>query len=67
MDFRGLTLSPVELDEILKKEAKVGLDKGEMFGIGGLGFQRINIACPLSILQDALERIETVLKKHLNK
>jgi len=38
-----------------------------MFGIGGLGFQRINIACPLSILRNALERIETALKPHLNQ
>jgi len=65
MDFRGLKLNPDKLDEILKKEAKVGLDRGKMFGIGGLGFQRINIACPLSILQDALERIENALKPHL--
>jgi len=67
MDFRGLKLNPIELDEILKKEAKVGLDNGQMFGTGGLGFQRINIACPLSTLQDALERIETALKPYLNQ
>jgi cystathionine beta-lyase len=65
MDFRGLKLNPDKLDEILKKEAKVGLDRGKMFGTGGLGFQRINIACPISILQDALERIENALKPHL--
>ncbi len=65
MDFRAIKLNPIELDEIIKKEAKVGLDNGPMFGAGGLGFQRINIACPLSIVRDALERIETALKPYL--
>ncbi len=67
MDFRGLKLTPIELDDIIKKEAKVGLDNGPMFGTGGLGFQRINIACPLSIVRDALERLETALKPYLNQ
>ena len=29
-----------------------------LFGHGGSGFQRMNIACPRSILQEALERLE---------
>jgi len=29
-----------------------------MFGIGGSGFQRINIACPRSILEKALHLLE---------
>ena len=67
MDFRGLKLNPIELDEIFKKEGKVGMDDGQMFGVGGLGFQRINIACPLAILKDALERIEMVLNPYLDQ
>ncbi|MHA1718529.1 MAG: MalY/PatB family protein [Promethearchaeota archaeon] len=67
MDFRELKINSAKLDEIMKKEAKVGLDGGPMFGIGGDGFQRINIACPKSILQDAMERIESALKPHLNQ
>ncbi|QEE15601.1 MalY/PatB family protein [Promethearchaeum syntrophicum] len=67
MDFREIKLPQNELDDILKKEAKVGLDSGPMFGKGGLGFQRINIACPLSILKDALERIKLALKPYLNQ
>ena len=67
MDFRGLKLTQNELDDILKKEAKVGLDSGPMFGTGGQGFQRINIACPLSILKDALERMEMAFKPYLNQ
>jgi cystathionine beta-lyase len=33
-----------------------------MFGAGGSGFQRMNIACPRSILKDALQRIEKAVK-----
>ena len=67
MDFRDINLTQNELDDILKKEAKVGLDSGPMFGKGGIGFQRINIACPVSTLQNALERIESALKPYLNQ
>jgi cystathionine beta-lyase len=33
-----------------------------MFGEGGSGFQRMNIACPRSILKEALGRIERAVK-----
>jgi cystathionine beta-lyase len=39
----------------------VWLDEGSKFGPGGKGFQRVNIACPRSLLQKALERIATAL------
>jgi cystathionine beta-lyase len=39
------------------------LEGGTMFGPEGSGFQRINIACPRSILQQGLERIATALHR----
>ncbi|MHA2364175.1 MAG: MalY/PatB family protein [Candidatus Hodarchaeales archaeon] len=57
IDFRVFDLKPKEIKEILQKEAKVGLDEGFKFGQGGEGFERINIACPKSILMEALDRI----------
>ena len=44
------------------RDAKVWLDNGARFGSGGEGFQRMNLACPLSILQEGLTRIVTALK-----
>jgi len=41
----------------------VFLDEGYFFGEEGSGFERINLACPRSVLEDALNRITTVLKK----
>jgi cystathionine beta-lyase len=33
-----------------------------MFGPGGSGFERINVACPKSILEDCMKRIVNVIK-----
>jgi cystathionine beta-lyase len=57
LDCRGLGLSDEQLHDLLFEKAKVYLDDGHLFGPEGSGFQRINIACPRSILAEALERI----------
>ncbi|NHK30061.1 MAG: pyridoxal phosphate-dependent aminotransferase [Asgard group archaeon] len=67
VDFRPLNIDPKILDEIIKKDAKVGLDDGAMFGESGAGFQRFNIACPKAILQDALEKIRDAILNHQKK
>lgn len=61
LDFRKYGLSPEELERRLLEEAGVWLDDGRMFGREGEGFQRINIACSRSLLQEALNRIEQAL------
>ncbi|NHJ88043.1 MAG: pyridoxal phosphate-dependent aminotransferase [Asgard group archaeon] len=66
-DFRKLGINPKTLDEIIKKDAKVAYDDGAMFGESGAGFQRINVACPRSILQEALEKTVEAVKNHINK
>ena len=44
------------------EEAKVWLNPGTMYGPqSGEGFLRINIACPRSLLMEALERIKNVI------
>lgn len=57
LDFRGTGLSMDEINDRLIKEAKVALNDGYMFGETGAGFQRMNIACPRKIVEQALERI----------
>jgi len=42
----------------MRRAAKVGLDDGFLFGTGGEGYQRINIACPRAIHEEALNRIK---------
>lgn len=58
LDCRGLGMDPKELRKFFNEKAKVGLNDGVSFGPGGEGFQRMNIACPRSILQEGLRRIE---------
>ena len=57
LDFRGTGLSDEEIDKKIIYEAGLWLDSGSIFGDSGKGFQRINAACPRSILQEALERL----------
>ncbi|MGD9158326.1 MAG: MalY/PatB family protein [Desulfobacteraceae bacterium] len=58
LDFTGFGLPDEAIDEILFKKARVWLDNGPQFGTGGEGFQRINLACPRGILEQALNRLE---------
>jgi len=52
-----LGLNPMNLRAIMREKARVGIDDGFLFGSSGDGFQRINVACPRSILEEALKRI----------
>jgi cysteine-S-conjugate beta-lyase len=57
LDFREYMMSDNQLSRFLIDKAKVGLNNGARFGTGGEGFQRINIGCPRSVLEEALSRI----------
>lgn len=63
LDFRELGFNGKELDEFITKEAGLWLDGGTMFGDEGEGFQRVNAACPRSILTQALEQLRQVIEK----
>jgi cystathionine beta-lyase len=58
LDCRGLGLGKWELKQLILNQAGVFLDEGFIFGPEGEGFERINIACPRSILAEALDRIK---------
>ena len=57
LDFSKLGLSDSEIDDIIVNKAKVWLDRGTMFGSEGEKFQRINVATPRPVLEEALNRI----------
>jgi cystathionine beta-lyase len=61
LDCRSLGMENLALHEFFVDKARVGLDDGYIFGPGGTGFQRMNIACPRSILEEALKRIEVAV------
>ncbi|MGD9143506.1 MAG: aminotransferase class I/II-fold pyridoxal phosphate-dependent enzyme, partial [Dehalococcoidia bacterium] len=62
LDCRSLGLEDTTLQKFFREQARVGFDDGFVFGLGGSGFQRMNIACPRAILKEALERIEEAVK-----
>lgn len=64
LDFRGFGMDPQELGRILKTEAQLFLDDGYMFGDGGNGFERINLACPTWVIEKAMIRLLDTMKKH---
>lgn len=63
LDFRGTGLSDDELEDLIIHKAKLWLDSGRIFGESGKGFQRINVACPRSILEEALKRLRKALEE----
>ncbi|MDF2802069.1 MAG: bifunctional PLP-dependent enzyme with beta-cystathionase and maltose regulon repressor [Anaerocolumna sp.] len=58
IDFRSLNLSEEDLEAFITDQAKLWLDGGTMFGPEGLGFQRINMACPRLVLEKALTQLK---------
>lgn len=63
LDCRGLKLSHDALVDLFVKEAHLALNDGEMFGKGGEGFMRMNVASPRSVLHQALEQLRQALNK----
>ncbi|MCR3922552.1 MAG: pyridoxal phosphate-dependent aminotransferase [Firmicutes bacterium] len=64
LDFTSLALSDEQLEDLIIHKAGLWLDAGTMFGAGGNGFQRINIACPKSVLEKALTQLAKAIKNN---
>jgi len=63
LDFRELNLSREELNNLLLRNAKLGLNDGEVFGPGGVGFQRMNLACPRSYIETAMNQLKSAIEQ----
>lgn len=61
MDFRELGMTEEEREDLIVNRANLWLDSGAMFGPDGEGFERINIACPRKVLEQALGQLEQAL------
>ena len=68
LDFSEYTESHKELEKLIVDEAKLWLDPGIIFGNKTALFERINIACPGSILKKALNQLyDAVIKDEANR
>jgi cystathionine beta-lyase len=60
---RALGMDANRIKQWMYHEAKVALIEGSSFGKNGEGFLRMNIACPRSVLAEALARIRQAAEK----
>jgi len=58
LDFRKKDIPPEQLNKYMQEKAGLGLSDGLLFGPDGKGFQRMNIGCPKSILEKAMQQIK---------
>ena len=63
LDCRGLSVEPSEVNSFLCKVAKVVIEDGKIFGCREDGFVRMSFACPRSVLEEALGRIENAVRQ----
>ena len=63
LDFSYYGLSDEALDETIIHKANLWLDSGHIFGPAGSGFQRLNIACPRSILEKGLRQLASAFSE----
>ncbi len=61
VDFSELGLDTDELNDFIINKARLALDDGSWFGMGGKGFQRINLACPRVYIKKALTQLKDAI------
>ena len=62
LDFRALGFTADELTVFLRTKAGWAVTRGQAFGDEGIGFARLNIACPQSTLKNALTQLSKAIK-----
>lgn len=58
IDCRELNLTQKELENLFIHKAKLGLNSGKIFGKEGEGFMRLNVGCPRSTIEKALDNLK---------
>lgn len=57
LDFRAYGMPQEKLEKAMKERCGLVLTGGTFFGDEGEGFLRLNVACPRSLLREALDRL----------
>ena len=61
IDYRDTGLSEKEMMDKLLTKGRIALEPGSKYGESGIGFLRMNVACPFSTVKDGVQRIITAL------
>lgn len=64
LDFRALGMTQQELEKVVVEDAKLWLDPGVIFGRETALFERINIASPRCIIEQAFRQLEEAVRKY---
>lgn len=63
VDFKNLNLRDESLSHFIQYDAGIAFDDGNIFGGNGATYQRINLACPRSMVEDCMNRLEKAVIK----
>lgn len=63
LDCRQLALEQKDLVKLFVEDAHLALNDGAIFGKEGEGFMRLNVACPRSLLEQALNQLKDACNK----
>ncbi|MEX1201070.1 MAG: PatB family C-S lyase [Methylophaga sp.] len=66
LDCRALGLDDKALKQFFIEDCAVGMNPGAMFGDGGSGFMRMNIAAPRALLQQACRQISAACQQRFS-
>ncbi len=67
IDFGALRLSQKELVALCTNKAHLALNDGSIYGEEGKGYMRINLACPRSVVKQALIQLKEALDSSDNQ
>jgi len=63
LDCRELGMGSKELNKFMIDDAGLAMNDGAMFGPGGDGYMRMNVACAAPIVKQALENLKNAIEK----
>lgn len=63
LDCKELGLSQKDLVDLFVNKAGLALNDGSMFGPGGEGYMRLNVGCPRSVLEEAMNNLGNAVKQ----
>jgi cystathionine beta-lyase len=61
LDCKALKLTGEELENFFISKAGLWLSPGQIFGLGGEGFMRMNLACPRATVERAAENLKAAI------
>ena len=64
VDFTDYGFTPEQLEKIMLDDAKLWLDSGVIFGPATALFERFNLACPRSVVEQAMKQLKEAIDKN---